>query len=121
MSDTDILLTLYSIVAGLGISKLVQGLATMIEARARIRFYWVHSAWLVIIAGRPRRDDVRADPVREEPALDGVQLHAGLCMPLLLYLVSDLIVPAVGEDESVDLRAYLLPQPQVVLRPADRA
>jgi hypothetical protein len=33
MSQTDILLTLHSIVAGLGISKLVQGLGTMIEVR----------------------------------------------------------------------------------------
>jgi hypothetical protein len=29
-----------------------------------------------------------------------------LSMPLLLYLVSDLLVPTITEDDSVDLRAY---------------
>lgn len=106
MSESDILLTLYSIVAGLGISRLVQGLGVMIEQRRRIRFYWVHSAWLVV---------TMAAHVVTIFALIRFSGHAhwtvfnamlALSMPLLLYLVSDLVVPAIGGEGQVDLRAY---------------
>jgi len=106
MGETDILLTLYSIVAGLGISKLVQGLGTMIEARERIRRYWVHSAWLAVIL---------AAHVVTIFALIRFSGHAhwtvfnamlALSMPLLLYLISDLIVPTIGDDQQTDMRVY---------------
>jgi hypothetical protein len=106
MSDTDILLTLYSIVAGLGISKLVQGLATMIEARERIRFYWVHSAWLAITLAAHVVTIFALIRFSKSPHWTVFNSMLTLSMPLLLYLVSDLLVPAVGEDESADLRAY---------------
>jgi hypothetical protein len=106
MSETDILLTLYSIVAGLGISKLVQGLGTMIEVRGRIRFYWVHSAWLAVIM---------AAHVVTIFALIRFSGHAhwtvfnamlALSMPLLLYLISDLIVPTIEGGQQTDMRVY---------------
>ena len=106
MSESDILLTLYSIVAGLGISRLVQGFASMIEQRRRIQPYWVHSVWLVI---------TMAAHVVTIFALMRFSSHAhwtvfnammALSMPLLLYLVSDLIVPSISGEGKVDLRAY---------------
>lgn len=106
MSESDILLTLYSIVAGLGISRLVQGLASMIEQRKRMHLYWVHSAWMVI---------TMAAHVVTIFALIRFSSHAhwtvfnamlALSMPLLLYLVSDLIVPRMSGEGPVDLRAY---------------
>jgi hypothetical protein len=106
MSDTDILLTLYSIVAGLGISKLVQGLATMIEARERIRFYWVHSAWLAITLAAHVVTIFALIRFSKSPHWTVFNSMLTLSMPLLLYLVSDLLVPTVAEHESVDLRAY---------------
>jgi hypothetical protein len=106
MSDTDILLTLYSIVAGLGISKLVQGLATMIEARDRIRFYWVHSAWIVITLAAHVVTIFALIRFSKSPHWTVFNSMLTLGMPLLLYLVSDLLVPTITEHESVDLRAY---------------
>ena len=106
MSDTDILLTLYSIVAGLGISKLAQGLATMIEARDRIRFYWVHSTWLAITLAAHVVTIFALIRFTKSPHWTVFNSMLTLSMPLLLYLISDLLVPALGEAESVDLRAY---------------
>ncbi len=106
MSESDILLTLYSIVAGLGISRLVQGFASMIEQRKRMHLYWVHSAWLVV---------TMAAHIVTIFALIRFSSHAhwtvfnamlALSMPLLLYLVSDLIVPTIRDEGQVDLRAY---------------
>ena len=49
MDEVSILLTLYSVVAGLGISKLVQGVSDMIKSRSDLRFDWVHTCWVCII------------------------------------------------------------------------
>jgi hypothetical protein len=106
MSQMDILLTLYSIVAGLGISKLVQGVGTMIEARERIRFYWVHGAWLVLTMAAHVVIIFALIRFSKSPHWTVFNSMLVLCMPLLLYLVSDLLVPAVSQEESVDLRAY---------------
>jgi hypothetical protein len=106
MSETDILLTLYSIVAGLGISKLVQGLATMIEARARIRRYWVHSSWLVVIMAAHIVTIFALIRFSRNAHWTVFNAMLTLSMPLVLYLISDLLVPAIGGEASMDLRAY---------------
>jgi len=106
MRETDILLTLYSIVAGLGISKLVQGMATMIEARERIRFNWIHSAWLFIIMAAHVVTIFALIRFSKGAHWTVFNSMLTLCMPLVLYLVSDLVVPTIAEDEQVDLRAY---------------
>jgi hypothetical protein len=106
MNQTDILLTLYSIVAGLGISKLMQGLATMIEARGRIRFYWIHSAWLFIVMAAHIVTIFALIRFSKGAHWTVFNSMLTLCIPLLLYLVSDLIVPTFGADEQIDLREY---------------
>ena len=49
MKAFQFILSLYSIVAGLGITVLVRGVGQMIEARDRMRPYWIHSCWLVFL------------------------------------------------------------------------
>lgn len=106
MSESDILLTLYSIVAGLGISRLVQGLASMIEQRKRMHLYWVHSAWLLIILAAHVVTIFALIRFSGHSHWTVFNAMLALTMPLLLYLVSDLIVPTIGDEEQVDLRAY---------------
>lgn len=106
MGETDILLTLYSIVAGLGISKLVQGFGTMIEVRRRIRFYWVHSAWLIIIMAAHIVTIFALIRFSKGAHWTVFNAMLVLSMPLLLYLVSDLIVPTIRDEGQIDLRAY---------------
>ncbi len=106
MSESDILLTLYSIVAGLGISRLVQGLASMIEQRRRMHLYWVHSAWLVITMAAHVVTIFALIRFSNHPHWTVFNAMLALSMPLLLYLVSDLIVPTISDEGQIDLRAY---------------
>jgi hypothetical protein len=106
MTETEILLTLYSIVAGLGISKLVQGLGAMIEARSRILRYWVHSAWLIVIMAAHVVTIFALIRFSTNAHWTVFNVMLTLSMPLLLYLISVLIVPTIGETEQVDFRAY---------------
>ena len=48
MNVFEFLLALYSIVAGLGMSLLVRSIGQIIEARSRVRLYWVHSCLIAV-------------------------------------------------------------------------
>lgn len=106
MDEVTILLTLYSIVAGLGISRLVQGVASMIEARDHLRFHWLHTAWLAIIFLAHIVSWFALIRFSKGAHWTVFNAIGALCMPILLYLVSDLVVPRMGGDEHVDLRDY---------------
>jgi len=49
LSIFEFLLALYAIVAGLGVSLLVRSVGQMIEARDRVRLYWVHTCWIALV------------------------------------------------------------------------
>jgi hypothetical protein len=51
MEAFDFILALYSIIAGLGVSMLVKGVARMIEARDRLHLYWIHTGWVIVLYG----------------------------------------------------------------------
>lgn len=107
MSELDILLTLYSIVAGLGISKLAQGVSVMIQARQRLRYYWVHSLWLLLVMMLHVVTIFALIRFTHSPHWNVFSAMLTLTVPLLLYLLSDLVVPAINDDdERVDLKEY---------------
>src|SRR6187549_1253077 len=45
----EFIVGLYAIIAGLGISLLVQSVGQLIEARQRVKLYWVHTVWIALI------------------------------------------------------------------------
>ncbi len=106
MGETDILLTLYSIVAGLGISKIVQGFASMIEARGRIKHYWIHSAWLFIVMAAHIVTIFALIRFAKNAHWTIFNSMLTLSMPLILYLISDLVVPTISKEGQIDLRDY---------------
>lgn len=106
MDEVSILLTLYSIVAGLGISRLVQGVAGMIEARDRLQLHWLHTAWLAIIFLAHVVSWFALMRFSKGAHWTVFNAIGALCMPIVLYLVSDLVVPRMGGDGRVDLRDY---------------
>ena len=106
MGVFEFLLALYSIVAGLGMSIVVRSVAQMIEARQRIRLYWVH---VVLIAF------VFMAQIVSWFSLWQFAGHAPwtvadalflLIIPLVLYLVSHLAVPELEDGLVHDLREY---------------
>jgi hypothetical protein len=106
VSIFEFLLALYAIVAGLGVSLLVRSVGQVIEARDRVRLYWVHTCWIALVF---------VGHVVSWFALWGYADHAPwtvlqalllLCVPILLYLISHLAVPELEDDRLHDLREY---------------
>lgn len=48
MSPFDYISVVLSVVIGLGLSHLLTGAVNLIQDRERVRFYWVHSVWVVL-------------------------------------------------------------------------
>jgi len=106
MDKVSLLLTLYSIVAGLGISRLVQGVTAMIQARSNLRFYWMHTAWIVIIFMAHIVSWFALMRFATGAHWTVFNAMLALFMPILLYVVSDLAVPPLNGERRMDLREY---------------
>ncbi len=106
MSIFEYLLTLYAIVAGLGVSLLVRSVGQMIEARDRIQLYWVHTCWIgLVFVGHVVSWFALWRFSQHSPwtILEALLL---LGVPILLYLVSHLAVPELDDDRRHDMRFY---------------
>jgi hypothetical protein len=106
MDKIDILLTLYSIVSGLGLSRLIQGAAEMIEGRDRLKFYWLHTSWLALVFMAHVVSWFALMRFSTGAHWTVFNATGALCMPILLYLLSDLLVPRPVSEEPVSLRNH---------------
>jgi hypothetical protein len=102
----DFMLALYSIVAGLGMSLLVRSIGQMIEARGRIRLYWVHSCLVVVAFVAQVVSWISLWRFADHPTWTVAEALLLLCVPLLLYLVAHLAVPELDDGLAHDMREY---------------
>ena len=106
MGVFEFLLALYSIVAGLGMSIVVRSIAQMIEARQRIRLYWVHVVMIaVVFMGQIVSWFALWQFAGHSPWSVADTLFL-LSIPLILYLVGHLAVPELEDGLVHDLREY---------------
>lgn len=106
MDIFEYLLALYAIVAGLGVSLLVRSVGQMIEARDRVRLYWVHTCWLIVVFVAHVVSWFMLWRFSQHAPWTILQALLLLCIPILLYLVSHLAVPELGDEREHDMRAY---------------
>lgn len=106
MTVFEFLLALYAIVAGLGISLLVTSIGQLIEARDRVRLYWVHSCWIGVVFVAHVITWFMIWPFRDHADWTVLEALLLLAPPILLYLISHLAVPELGDDRTHDMRDY---------------
>ena len=106
MSIFEFILMLYVIVAGLGMSLLVRSVGQMIEYRARVELDWVHTVWLLLIFVAHVITWFSLWRFREHSPWTLLEALLLLNMPIMLYLVSHLAVPELGDGRDHDMRAY---------------
>ena len=106
MKAFQLILSLYSIVAGLGITVLVRGVGQMIEAREQVRPYWIHSCWLVFLFVVNVGSWLSMWYARDYSPWTILDALLLLLVPMLLYIVSYLAVPDPHRQDERDMRAY---------------
>lgn len=102
----DFLLALYSIVAGLGMSLVVRSVGQMIEARNRIKLYWVHTVLVAVAFVAQVVSWFSLWQFADHAAWTVAETLLLLSVPLLLYLVAHLVVPELDDGLPHDLREY---------------
>jgi hypothetical protein len=106
----EFIVGLYAIIAGLGISLLVQSVGQLIEARQRVRLYWVHTVWIALIFVAHVSSWFAFWRFAGQATWTARETILVLLTPILLYLVSHLAVPDLEDDRVHDLRVYYYQQ-----------
>jgi cell division protein FtsW (lipid II flippase) len=106
LSVFEFLLALYAIVAGLGVSLLVRSVGQMIEARDRLRLYWVHTSWIALIFVAHVVSWFSLWRFAEHAPWTVLQALLLLCVPIFLYLISHLAVPELEDGRMHQMKDY---------------
>jgi hypothetical protein len=106
MSLFEFVLTLYSIIMGLGLTLLIRSVGQMLEARRKTRTYWVHSCWLVALMLTYIVFWLQLWLYRDVVEWSAAEVMLMLMVPVLLYLVSHLSVPELEDGLEHDMRQY---------------
>jgi hypothetical protein len=106
MSVFEFLLALYAIVAGLGVSLLITSIGQMIEARDRVRLYWVHTCWIALVFVAHVISWFMIWQFHEHTGWTVLEALLLLAAPILLYLISHLAVPDLEDERIHDMRDY---------------
>jgi hypothetical protein len=93
-----------SVILGLSITQLLQGLSQIINARDRVRIYWPALGWAVLLL----LVDVQAwwamFGLRLKHDWTFLQFTVVLLESIILYLLAALIMPGIRPEGQVDLR-----------------
>ncbi len=106
MNVFEFLLALYSIVAGLGMSLLVRSIGQIIEARSRVRLYWMHSCLIAVVFIAQVVSWFSHWQFPDHSPWTVADTLLLLSIPLLLYLVGHLVVPELEDGLVHDVREY---------------
>ena len=104
-SNFEFILGMYSIIAGLGVSRLLEGVKDAVIAGRASRTYWVHSAVVMLGLAVHATTWLSLWALRSIPAWGVWDFLFVLLVPVLLYLFSSLVFPSADGDDW-DLRDY---------------
>jgi hypothetical protein len=112
----EFVLALYVVLAGLGLTLLVRSIGQIIEARSRVKLYWIHTGWLVFTFLTHVSSWFLVWTFRDVESWKVGEFVLLLSVPTVLYLVSHVSVPEIPEDDSRhDLRSYYYARYRLIL------
>lgn len=107
LSPFEYVTVLISIILGLGITQLVTGLADIIHQWERVKLYWPHLFWIVIVFFLHIQEwwniyDLRLHEVWRLPTFLFVSLY-----PIHLFVLAKLLFPLLNhEEETLDYKSF---------------
>jgi hypothetical protein len=106
MTPFEHLAVLISIVLGLGLTHLLASLHRLIQARGRVRLYWLPLLWTALIFVSLIEWWWAAFGLRQETVWNFFYFLFILLSPVSLYLASAFALPDVESGATYDLREY---------------
>ena len=105
MDEWGFLSVIVSIILGLSITQLLQGISEVINERERVRFYWPAVGWSVLLLIINVQAWWAMFGYRNRHSWTFLQFATVLMEVILLYLVAALALPNFGGEAVIDLRA----------------
>src|SRR5205085_4787758 len=97
---------LLSIILGLAITQVLQGLRALLIARSRVTMFWPSIAWCGLLLLVDVQGWWAMFGLRLKGSWTFVEFGIVLLQVLVLYMLAALVLPDVDRDGRVDLRAF---------------
>lgn len=104
MDEFGYLAVILSIILGLSVTQLLQGLSQVINARDRVRVYWPAIGWALLLLVIDVQAWWSMFGYRGRHAWTFLQFAILLLETILLYLLAALALPAISNEGTVDLQ-----------------
>lgn len=96
---------LLSIILGLAITQVLQGLGRLIQARHRVRFYWPPVLWAVILLAVYVQSWWAMFGLRDHRDWTFLPFSVVVLQTIVLYLLAALVLPDFTPEGPIDLKA----------------
>jgi hypothetical protein len=94
-----------SVIIGLSITQLLQGIGQVINARDRVRIYWPTMAWAVFLLLVDTQAWWAMFGYRNRHAWTFIQFTVVLLEAIMLYLLAAIVLPNIPDEGEIDLRS----------------
>jgi hypothetical protein len=105
MDEFGYLSVLLSIILGLSVTQLLQGLSGIVQARSRVRVYGPAVGWALLLLLVDAQAWWAMFGMRSHHPWTFLDFSIVLLETILLYLLAALVLPSFAGDDVVDLRA----------------
>jgi hypothetical protein len=97
---------LVSIILGLGITKILSSLAELLYDFKKVRFFWVHSIWVVLILFIHVQEWFILYELKDYPTWKLPVFLFILLYPITLFLAASMLFPVIDNNVEVDLKTF---------------
>ena len=106
ISPFEYVTILVSIILGLGITKILSSLAELLYDFKKVRFFWVHSIWVILILYIHVQEWFILYELKGYPAWKLPIFLFILIYPITLFLAASMLFPVIEKNEEVDLKSF---------------
>ena len=106
MTPFEHLAVLISIVLGLGLTHLLTSVYRLVQARGRVRLYWLPLVWTALLFITQVEWWWAYFDLRERTTWNFFHFLFILLSPVTLYLAAGFVLPEIEQGRDYDLRAY---------------
>lgn len=105
MDEFGYLSVIISVILGLSIAQLLQGISQVINARDRVRIYWPTIAWAILLLIVDIQAWWAMFGYRNLHTWTFVQFTVVLLEAIMLYLLAAIVLPGIPNEGEIDLRS----------------
>lgn len=106
MTPFEYVTVLISIILGMGITQIVTGVADLVHQWERVKIYWPHLLWIILVFFLHIQDWWATYELRHFESFRLPTFLFVLLYPINLFILARILFPAVQPENEVDLKIF---------------